>query len=186
MRRRLQAAGELLLVELRRGDRTLAEVEEDELAAVVYRYSQAAQEGAARLNLRLMAAVIAGQAFRGNLVADEFLYYADVLASLRREEIILVAALWRHANSPEVVALQEAERARTAESAARCELVPLLFATDAEFVATEGALMRTGLITAVSGFGALLFATTPLLARLQALAPFEMALAEEAEARSSN
>jgi hypothetical protein len=96
MRRRRQAAGELLLVELRRGGRTFAEVEEDELAAVVYRYSRAAQEGTARLNLRLMATVIAGQAFRGNL------------------------------------------------------------------------------------------ATTPLLARLQAFAPIEMALVEEAEARSSN
>jgi len=41
-----------------------------------------------------MAKVIAGQAHRGNLLADEFLYHADMLASLRREGVLVLGTLY--------------------------------------------------------------------------------------------
>jgi len=97
-RKRLDTAREILLEELRRCEKSLHEIGEvEEVAAITYRFARAAQEGTARLNLRLMAKVIAGQARLGTLVANEFLYYADIIASLRREEIILITTLHKHA-----------------------------------------------------------------------------------------
>lgn len=52
---RLERARDILIDELRRGERTLSAPEADEIVAVLLRYGRAAQEGAARLNLRLMA-----------------------------------------------------------------------------------------------------------------------------------
>lgn len=89
---RVEAAREILVDELKRGQKTIFDVPEDELAAVTFRYARAAVEGAARLNLRLLAAVAAGQIEGSGLYADEFLRHADVLASLRREEVLLLGA----------------------------------------------------------------------------------------------
>src|SRR6516165_3622152 len=122
------------------GDERDAEVEE--AAAIFYRYMRAAQEGGARLNLRLMAKIIAGQADRGNLVADEFLYYADMLASLRREEVLALGTLYRHWKSDPRV-----DVAGVALSGAQAELIPKVFRDNEEFLAALGAAARTGLIT---------------------------------------
>lgn len=96
---RVEAAREILVDELKRGQRTIFDVPEDELAAVTFRYARAAVEGAARLNLRLLAAVAAGQIEGSGLYADEFLRHADVLASLRREEVLLLGAFLHVAKS---------------------------------------------------------------------------------------
>jgi hypothetical protein len=54
-----------------------------------------------------MAKMIAGQAHRGNLLNDEFLYYADMLASLRREEVLVLGRLYRHWQSDSVQRAKE-------------------------------------------------------------------------------
>ena len=52
----------LLLEEVRKGNKTLeSAADADEFIAIIYRYARSGQEGTARLNLRLMAKVIAGQ-----------------------------------------------------------------------------------------------------------------------------
>lgn len=57
-----EAATEILLDELQQGDVDAAKVAaEDERIAVVYRYLRASWEGAARVNLRLLAKAIAGR-----------------------------------------------------------------------------------------------------------------------------
>ncbi|MFP9136466.1 hypothetical protein ACLI1C_04710 [Devosia sp. XGJD_8] len=81
--------------ELSRGTRTLDDVPAEDVAAVTFRYMRSAVEGTARLNLRLMAATASGQARGGDLYADQFLRWADLIASLRREEIIVLATLFR-------------------------------------------------------------------------------------------
>ncbi|MBM3567994.1 MAG: hypothetical protein FJX46_04475 [Alphaproteobacteria bacterium] len=96
MEKRMRHARDVLTEELKRGAISIPEASAaDPLAAMLFRYIRAAQEGSARLNLRLLAQVIAGQAHCGNLIADEFLYYADILSGLKREEIIFVAELHR-------------------------------------------------------------------------------------------
>ena len=94
-RRRAERARDILLDELRRGERVLSASEVDETVAVLLRYGRAAQEGAPRLNLRLMAKVIASQAQNSTLYADEFLHHAEMLAGLRREEIVLLGIVHR-------------------------------------------------------------------------------------------
>ncbi|MGI4807500.1 MAG: hypothetical protein ACRYF2_05255 [Janthinobacterium lividum] len=100
LRRRVEWARDILLDELRQGEKTLSDLEVEEVVAVLLRYARAAQEGTARLNLRLMAKVIAGQVERGVLYADEFLRNADLIAGLKREEVILLGTIHRHWHAP--------------------------------------------------------------------------------------
>jgi hypothetical protein len=177
-RRRAEVARDILLDELSSGDKTLAAAEIEEAAAILYRYMRAAQEGGARLNLRLMAKVIAGQAHRGNLLADEFLYYADMLASLRREEVMVLGTLYRHWKSDPVQRAEENARPDAAMTAAKEELIPKIFRDEEEFLATLEATTRTGLVTYISGLGRV-YRVSPLINRLYALAPLEAALEAE-------
>jgi hypothetical protein len=68
---------------------------EDDAIGVIVRYLRAAHEGCARLNLRQLAKVIAGKLQTGRLVADEFFQYAEALALLSREEIVVIGMLYR-------------------------------------------------------------------------------------------
>jgi hypothetical protein len=156
----------------------------DEGVAIVYRYLRAATEGPARLNLRLMAQVIAGKAHLSALSADEFLHEADMIASLRREEIMLLAKLhaawhsdWLQENEPSV-------QFEAAMRWAAAELVPQVFGNREEVEATAGGIVRTGLLKVMPGIGSSTYAPTPLLDRLVTLAPLEAAL--EREPRTMN
>jgi hypothetical protein len=182
IQRRLAGARDILFEEqLRRGEKTLFNVGEvDEALAMVYRYARAAQEGTARLNLRLMAKVIAGQAHLGNLIADEFRRYADVLASLTREEIILIATLHRHWNSADVQQAEEERREGIAHQATVRDLVPTLFQTEEELKLVASASMRTGLVISVPVWDETIYTTTSLMDKLERFAPFQEALNQEA------
>jgi hypothetical protein len=177
--RRAQVARDILMDELRRGNVTPATmVLEDDAAAFIFRYIRAAEEGTARLNLRLMAQVIAGQHQHPTLTADEFLYHASIVASLRREEIILLGTVLRHwlANGHE---LDGVVRNRSALQAAKAALIPSHFLNDDELTATMAAITRTGLLVPGSAFGSIAYNVSPLLERLNALASFETAIRNE-------
>ncbi len=180
LHRRAERARDILLDEIRRGERTLSAPEVDEAVAVLLRYGRAGQEGAARLNLRLMAKVIAGQAERRSLYADEFLRYADILAGLRREEIVLLGTVHRHWHAAEVRSLEHGRRQQTARDRARSELVPTPFQEDGDFYAAAEAVTRTALLrTADAEDDYMLFQPTRLLDELCSLAPFEAAVRAE-------
>jgi hypothetical protein len=106
-RRRTEQARDILFEELRQANiRDTQAPSEDDAIAVIVRYLRAAHEGAARLNLRLLAKAIAGKLRTGDLVADEFLQYAEALGSLSRDEIIVIAAVykvWATANLNSIV-----------------------------------------------------------------------------------
>jgi len=70
MERRKEAAREILLDEIRRGSASPTTDDIDESVSILYRYWRAAQEGAGRLNLRLLASVYAGQVRDKSIVAD--------------------------------------------------------------------------------------------------------------------
>jgi hypothetical protein len=83
-----------------------------------------------------------------------------MLASLRREEILAVATLYRHSQSdPRVKA------AGAALKAAKTELIPKVFQDEEEFLAALGAATRTGLVTYISGFDRV-YMVSPLMDRL--------------------
>ncbi len=139
---RLEAAHAILIAEVRRGSRDITDPEIEEAVSIAYRYIRAAREGTARRNLRLMARVIAGQMEFGALVADEFLRHADTLASLRREEVILLATVCRNLTKPDVP--DEEKRYGKTFISAGPELIPNLFPTADDFSAAAAALTRTG------------------------------------------
>ena len=90
LRRRMEAARDIFLDEMRHGEKTMDADEVEEAVTVVHHYLRAAQEGSARANLRVVARVIDGQARRGRISADEFLPYASILATLREAEVVLL------------------------------------------------------------------------------------------------
>jgi hypothetical protein len=178
-KRRLGAARDILIEALKAGERTLPNAEVDEIVAILYRYHRAAQEGAARLNLRLMAQTIAGQAHIGNLKADEFLYKADLIASLRREEVLLLAKLHHAWKSDWLLATPEQIRHLAADKWIAEELVPAVFGTVEEMSATLGGLTRTGLVESVPAVETIMYAPTLLLDQLVAFSDLEAAIAKE-------
>ena len=100
LRRRTEAAAQILLSQLASGDANIADIADiDEAVAMVFEYISAAHRGAARANLRLMAQVLQGQIQNSPpLYADNFLRWASLLASISREEIIAVTAyreMWK-------------------------------------------------------------------------------------------
>jgi len=174
-RRRLERARDILLQQIRQGNADLSDVGSDEeVVAVLYRYTRAAQEGAARLNLRLMAKVIAGQVAVGPLYADEFLRWASVLEGLSREEVMRLAATYRQQDA-------HPDDPGARKRATKAELVPSVFSTEEEFYAAGGALTRTGLLSATPGWGEMVFKGTPQLERLVRLASLDAAIQEERE-----
>ena len=83
------------------GEGPAKDIEEaDELLASMYRYFDAARQGTARINLRLMAKVMRGQFEREKISASDFLRYAAVLSTLTEEEIIFLATLCQHYREP--------------------------------------------------------------------------------------
>lgn len=179
LRRRTEAARDILLAEIGRGEAPLCPAQIDEAAAITFRYLRAAQEGTARLNLRLMAQVIAGQARLSSLYADQFLRVAAVLASLTREEIILSASIYRAWTSDEFVQPMEINRRHGALARAAAELVPSVFKDHGVLSATAAAIVRTGLLETHPGIGGTAYWPTQKLADLISMCPFDAALSKE-------
>jgi hypothetical protein len=178
--RRTQAS-DLLIEELRHGQAFVDSIGEvDELAAIFLKYIRAAEEGAARLNLRLMAMTIRGMTDRRTLTASRFLYYAGFMATLSREEVIAIATLYKNeALEPDRRSDNEARgraRVRTKE-----DLVPAFFPTERHLNSTLQAATRTGLVIGATGWGVLVYETTPLMEEVASLAPFRDALEREGE-----
>ncbi|MGX9966549.1 hypothetical protein ACVFYP_24710 [Roseomonas sp. F4] len=182
---RLEAARKIWIAEISHAERQLSEVgNEDELAAILFRYQRAAIEGSARLNLRLLAAVAAGQAARTGFSANEFLAWANALEGLRREELILIGAMHRaETNMPADIN----EKARlmwvpTGKWASVLQaVIPDPFGTEPEVRAAAASAMRSGLIMTTSGSldDPVTFITTPAVGRLLALAPLEPLMARD-------
>jgi hypothetical protein len=92
--RRRAEARDILFAELRANQKAAWQVANaDALLGAIYRFERAALEGAARHNLLLLAKAIKGTYLAGDLTADRFSLFADVLASLSRNECWLLAVL---------------------------------------------------------------------------------------------
>jgi hypothetical protein len=186
LKTRRERAQVILVAELKSGAATLRESDLEDSAAVLYRYLRAAEEGAARLNLRLLAAVFAGQVRDRAIAADDFLYFADMLTSLRRDEIILLGTLLRtsaaHPSNPK----DGSSVKLAANTVARTQLVPNVFSDNEHFNAVANSLQRTGLLLAApvgmnfAGVG-VQYKPTILLERLNALAEIEGVVSRDAD-----
>jgi hypothetical protein len=87
-KRKLAYARDILLEQMKRGNKTMIDAAAlEDVVSILYRYTRAALEGAARVNLKLLAQVISGKGLDGKLTANKFLSYADIISSLSLEEI---------------------------------------------------------------------------------------------------
>lgn len=174
LQRRVAAARDVLLGEIRRGTKTLEFHDADEAAAITYRYMRAAEEGAARLNLQLLARVIVGSAEGPGLYADEFLRWADILAGLRREEVMVLGVIQRF-SAAEPSALPETSPLTKFWQGCWLALHNEYGMEVGEASAHAAALVRTGLVMPVTDdfFSGLAFVGTQHLAELDAILAVE-------------
>jgi hypothetical protein len=163
------------LQELKSGARLDGDFETDIFFSLVFKYLNAVKQGAARRNLRLLAQMIdSGISKRHELTVDEFCELADTAETLSRDEIALIAALWRsHANGDSP--LTEGE-GLVIQKAAVEELVPTIFGSRSEVFATASMLMRTGLVTMPSTVGGNRIDTTQKFYRLVRVCDLESVL----------
>lgn len=145
--RRMETARDIAIRAIGKGAaHKLAVTDADEFVAVSHRYMRAAIEGTARLNLTLMANVMAGQLQESALYASDFQRYADLLATMSREEVIYMGML--AAKSEEAAATSDGEdKSQDIAIEVQKALVPSeTFASIGELTTCETALQRTGLI----------------------------------------
>ncbi len=143
---RRSKARDILIEELSEGEAIIESVADvDELAAIFLKYIRAAEEGAARLNLRLMAMTIRGMTSKRTLTANRFLYYVGFLATLTREEVIAIATLYKNMKRISDATIAEDEARGQARVRTREELVPAFFPTERHLNSTFQAATRTGL-----------------------------------------
>ena len=175
---RAQKARTIFIEEIAKAERPFTDVHEaDEFAAILYRYLDAARQGAARLNLRLMAKIAKGQLEEEAPKADEFLRYSNMIATVTREEIVYLATLHRH------FAAAHGKDGIRVYQAVIDELTGRDRSRSEEVQVTAAAVLRTGLVVPMA-FGGIGISTSfscrpaPLLTRLISLADFEEALRE--------
>lgn len=179
LRRRTEEARAILIEELRRASIGYTEaVPEDDAIPIVLRYLRAAREGAARLTLRMLAKLVAGQMKRGTMSAPAFLRYADSLVPLTREEIIVVGSMCRAWTT----------HCSTKDGNDMAVLAPWLTTkrdlaakgwSEDYLVATATAGQRIGLLVRVNAVGSLAFRVSPLAIELGRAVDFEDALRRE-------
>ncbi len=180
MRKRTEVARLILLEEIRHGQSQLEFGDKDEAAAILYRYVRAAEEGAARRNLRLLAAVISGRASGPGLYADDFLRWADVLSGLRYEEILVLSVIQQmNAREPDGLSHKSPLTKFWNDCLDALKENHRMEATQASAYAAS--LMRTGMVTPVSDdfFSGIVFTYTHLFIELTSLMAIEGVLSRE-------
>lgn len=183
LRKRAERAREVLITELRHGRATLFDVDPEEAVSVVYRYFRAATEGAARLNLGLLGSCIANGTGRDSLRADEFLRWADALASLSREEIHLLACLRAVGDWSRQEATDWSPNSWMDRVANR--MTAHFGYSHMETLAAFAALTRTGCVAFGPPRGGMTYTNTPVFHELMRLVDVEGAIVRHSGGRES-
>jgi hypothetical protein len=179
MDKRLTKAREILLDSVKLGELHLSEKDMEESVAIVFRYQRAVIEGAANLNLRLLAQAIAGGVVNGTLSAGQYSRDAEIIASLSREEIVVLAKLHHVWKSEWLMENEPASRFKVASDWVQHCVVPDLLPSEDEFNACLGSLLRTGLVIQYAAFGTSLYGPAPRLSDFAERASLDEALRKE-------
>ncbi|MCL2469119.1 MAG: hypothetical protein FWF24_02670 [Alphaproteobacteria bacterium] len=95
--KKAKQARDILLDEITDGN--FSNVSDDDKISILHRYLQAAMNGEARINLRILAKLIRGllnnESLQPALYASEFNRYAKILEGLSHEELQILAALYK-------------------------------------------------------------------------------------------
>lgn len=168
LQRRNDLAKEILLSKLKRDTKAEWQIaNEDALFGAIFRFRRAATEGAARHNLKLLAHAIRGTLLSGDITADRFNLFSDLLAGLSRAECWLLGTLHpicqdiRKAGKSTYDGVGAVEMWNQIQ-AATC---PEPYSDSARLGAALSALGRTGLVLPVRliDLGTMGAETTPLM-----------------------
>ena len=174
--KRAKEAHTILFTEIAKGKRLSTDVDPNTFFGLLHRYLNATKQGAARSNLRLMAQVLRGSMEQDcPFSADKLAANAELVATLSRNEVKFLATYWKI--YAECLSTFDGEQIQiNTQAKAVLSLVPTIFSTEDEFRATAGALTRTGLILAQSGWGGIRYDVTPKLSDLVKMCDLESAL----------
>jgi hypothetical protein len=148
---------------------------EDEFAGMLIRYLNAVRDSAGLDALRLMAKVMVGQIQRDRIYADEFIRYANMLASLSRDEILAITCLHKARLASKIPESTEGVWKKMVEA-----VVPTHFPSEQYVHAVLTAASRSGLVTTPHDLYAVgVYRTSPLMDEISQLADFQDALRRE-------
>ena len=169
--RRAQERREILIAEIRAGNIPTDKLAEDEFIACAWKLHNAIIQGTSNSNLKFLARILTGLAKTNRpIYADKFLHYASLLEGLSHEELTLIASFAKHKKAY----LADKEKAKEKEDVAS----PMLrvkneltaekgpFENGDEFLGCCASVSRTGLIIPHSGWGGMIYDTTPQLDKL--------------------
>lgn len=151
-KRRLTEARQILAKRLRRGEGWA--VHEDDAASAIWTYLRAAEEGAARLNLELVAEAFANEMHEGTFSPDEFRRHALQLAGLSRDEALLLGKFVR------VMDVDSEHENPWLRLKALVVGPEKMFPNGAALAQASASLLRTGYVYPVSLFGEMGFFPT--------------------------
>ena len=184
--RKLAESRDILFDEITQGN--FNNIANDDKISLIHRYTLAAMNGAARLNLRLLAkainSIVKGEQLPSPIYANEFNRYAQILATLSDEEIHLLAQLYKmREDDLKYIKLHEPPKGINANYFTK--LIAGYEYSQPEKVketkAIAGALLRTGLIYQenVGCGGSYVYALTPFFDKIIELVDFQDALDKE-------
>lgn len=176
---RASSAAQILEDEIRKGRMRVSEIPESDAAAMVFRYMRAAEEGAARRNLRLLAQIAVNLEPKEEFYGNEFLRWSAVIESLNRQELNILGVMHRLAKARDYPADTSGELWNSVVEST-CREFNM---EEVEVTAVCAALLRTGLLRTFSGLGLTggqAFNPTPALKNLAELASIEAAYMETA------
>lgn len=172
VQKKRREAADLLIEEISRGFHGQIEFDRfdiDPLLEIIYRFSKAVDDGAARENLRLLAQIIAGLKKYKALDSDRFRKWCAILEQLTRDELLVIGKA--------IVARREIANSETDVANDFCQR--LFFALEQAGYSKEevGALLttvsRTGLVVPQSAYDGMVYMPTPWLDELGRLADLE-------------
>jgi hypothetical protein len=173
LERKQREAAEILIDEIKKGAPepiNFSDSGADPIIEIIYRFTKAVADGAARENLRLLAQVIVGLKNNKALQPDKFRKWANTLEQLTRDELIVIGksiAITRTLGR-ESMHLTPGEFWKQLRAALETsgyqpkEIEPLC-----------ASLGRTGLLLPASAYGGMIYLPTPWLDELETLADVE-------------
>ncbi len=166
---RQAAAAGILRSQLERAGATAADFRDsDQLAAAAVRYTRAARDQAADENLTLLAQAMIGIARQQQLWASDFLKYAEILAPLSRDELILIG------RTPE----EPDKRPTVWHMVTTSSKLSGLFPDNEYLEAVAGRAQRSGLILPKTGWGTPIYELSPIGRAVRGIVDIDAALRE--------
>ena len=162
-----------------RAEKELLVANDDAVYAAIYRYRRAALEGAARVNLRLLARIMIATVLSGDTTPDRYLVYADIIAALTPEEVTLIATMLRIDRRMLDTGDSVEEQLASGWRALKQAMVPDPYPSAAALQAACSQATRSGLVLPQTAAGIISYHTSPLMDLLEDLASFAQALQYE-------